>query len=106
MVFFSRIPSVPLTPTKGEELIKQRQQLGPSTVKSPTRFGLPYLVPGTTPVGEAAGAWVLVLVLGCASSVWKEQQLQYNFNCMASPENPSTAITQGGSPDTHTAATI
>ena len=64
------------------------------------RFGLPYLVPGTTPVGEAAGACVLVLVLGCASSVWKEQQLQYSFNCKASQENYITAIIQQeGPPD-------
>lgn len=85
MVSFSHIPKCPSdTHEGGGTLIKQRQQLGPSDCQEPHEVGLPYLVPGTTPVGEAAGACVLVLVLGCASSVWKEQQLQYNFNCTAS----------------------
>lgn len=55
----------------------------------PWGFGLPYLVPGTTPTGAAAGGCALVLALGCASSVWKEQQLRYNINGKASKRTHS-----------------
>lgn len=102
LVFFFHVPSVPLTPTKGEGLqfTKQRQQLAPSNCQQPAMWsGLPYLVPGTTPVGGAAGACVLVLALGCASSVWKEQQLQCNSNCTASERTkPLQLSRRTGSP--------